>query len=190
MTLRQLRDNWDALPRLAGTSLPAPILALGEDILAGLPSLWDPTLAKRMASRRHITVSHGDCYLSQFLCPVSGAQDRDVYLIDFQGACGDLPAMDLVFLLAAFWTPEQRREERREERMLRIYLDALGRHGVTGYTWDDLVADYRISLAYMLFYPAWDAVNGSGRDYWEPKLRTLASAAEDWGRWELFASET
>lgn len=190
MTLRELRDNWDALLRLAGTSLPAPIISLGEAILAGLPSLWEPVLAKRMASRRHITISHGDCYLSQFLYPLPDAPDDAVYLIDFQGACGDLPAMDLVFLLAAFWTPEQRREGRREERMLRVYLDALGRHGVTGYTWDDLIADYRISLAYMVFYPAWDAVNGSGQDYWEPKLRTLASAAEDWGCRELFTSES
>ena len=71
--------------------------------------------------------------------------------------------------------------------MLRLYLDALSRQGVTGYTWDDLVTDYRIALAYMLFYPAWDAVNGSGQDYWEPKLRSIASAAEDWRCMELFA---
>ena len=94
--------------------------------------------------------------------------------------------MDLVFLLAAFWTPEQRRAGGREERMLHVYLDALGRHGVTGYTWNDLVAHYRISLVCMLFYPAWDAVNGSSRDYWEPKLRSLVSAAEDWRCTELF----
>lgn len=189
-TARQLRDDWNALRRLAGNALPAPIIALGEATLAGLPSLWETMLAERMASRRHITISHGDCYLSQFLCPLPNSTDNAVYLVDFQGACGDLPAMDLVFLLAAFWTPEQRREGRREERMLRVYLDALGRHGVRGYTWDDLIADYRISLAYMIFYPAWDAVNGSGRDYWEPKLRTLASAAEDWGCRDLFTSES
>ena len=187
MTMRQLRDDWDALRQLTGSSLPAPIITLGEATLAGLPSLWEPMLAERMAVRRHITISQGDCYPSQFLCPVVGAEKSRVYLIDYQGACGDLPAMDLVFLLAAFWTPERRREDQREERMLRVYLDALARHGVTGYTWDDLVADYRISLAYMIFYPAWDAVNGSGQDYWEPKLRSIASAAEDWRCMELFA---
>ena len=189
-TMRQLRDDWNALRRLAENTLPAPIIALGETTLAGLPSLWEPMLAERMASRRHITISHGDCYLSQFLCPRADSPDDAIYLVDFQGACGDLPAMDLVFLLAVFWMPEQRREGGREERMLHVYLDALGRHGVTGYTWENLIADYRISLAYMLFYPAWDAVNGSGRDYWEPKLRSLASAAEDWGCGDIFASDT
>jgi thiamine kinase-like enzyme len=158
-------------------------------MLAGLPSIWERALAERMSARRQLTVSHGDCYASQFLCPLPGAPDETVYLIDFQGACGDLPAMDLVFLLAAFWTPEQRRGGRREERMLQVYLDALGRYGVAGYTWDDLVADYRISLAFMIFYPAWDARNGSSREYWEPKLRSLASAADDWQCRELFAGE-
>jgi hypothetical protein len=41
----------------------------------------------------------------------------------------------------------------------------------------------------MIFYPAWDAVNGSSREYWEPKLRSLASAADDWQCRELFAGE-
>ena len=187
MTLRQFRDEWSALRQLAGASLPASILSLCEAMLAGLPSIWERALAERMSARRQLTVSHGDCYASQFLCPLPGALDETVYLIDFQGACGDLPAMDLVFLLAAFWMPEQRRDGRREERMLQVYLDALGRHGVTGYTWDDLVADYRISLAFMIFYPAWDALNGSSREYWEPKLHSLASAADDWQCRDLFA---
>ena len=186
MFLRQLRDDWDALCRMAGSALPASTISLCEAALAGLPSIWEPLLAEQVASRRSLTISHGDCYPSQFLCPRPDAPDGAVYLIDFQGACGDLPAMDLVFLLAAFWTPEQRRAGGREERMLHVYLDALGRHGVTGYTWNDLVAHYRISLVCMLFYPAWDAVNGSSRDYWEPKLRSLVSAAEDWRCTELF----
>ena len=189
MTQRQFRDEWSALRRMAGVSLPASIISLCEAMLAGLPSIWERLLAERMAARRQITLSHGDCYPSQFLCPLPGAVDETVYLIDFQGACGDLPAMDLVFLLAAFWTPEQRRDGRREERMLQVYLDALGRSGVVGYTWDDLVADYRISLAFMIFYPAWDALNGSSREYWEPKLLSLTSAAEDWQCRELFAGE-
>ena len=48
---------------------------------------------------------------------------------------------------------------------MRAYLDALTGHGVTGYSWDDLVRDYQIALAYMFFYPVWDALDGSSRDY-------------------------
>ena len=188
MTLRQFRDNWNAFQPKAGTTLPTPITTLIEAVLAELPKIWEPVLAERMAKRRHLTISHGDCYLSQFLNPLPGVSNDMTYLIDFQGACGDLPAMDLTFLFATFWSPEQRHTERREQRLLRMYLDTLHRHGITNYTWDDLVADYRISLAYMIFYPVWDAVNGSSREYWEPKLRCLTSAAEDWPCRELFTS--
>jgi hypothetical protein len=71
---------------------------------------------------------------------------------------------------------------------LRLYHGALMRHGIAGYSWDDLITDYRIALAFMLFYPVWDATNGSNRAYWEPKQRCLASAADDWACRELFAS--
>lgn len=185
MTLRQSSDNWNAVRQVAETTLPSPITALFAAVLTELPKIWEPVLAERMATRRHLTISHGDCYLSQFLCPLSGVSDNTTYLIDFQGACGDLPAMDLTFLFATFWSREQRHTDQREHRLLRVYLDALHRHGITGYTWDDLVADYRISLACMIFYPVWDAVNGSSREYWEPKLRCLTSAAEDWQCREL-----
>ncbi|MGE5333827.1 MAG: phosphotransferase [Nitrososphaerota archaeon] len=188
MTVRQFRDNWNAFQSMAGPTLPAPITTLYESVLAELPHIWEPVLAERMARLRQLTISHGDCYLSQFLCPLPDAPNGTAYLIDFQGACGDLPAMDLTFLFATFWSPEQRHTAQREHRLLRLYLDTLHRHGIASYTWDDLVADYRISLAFMIFYPVWDAVNGSSRDYWEPKLRCLASAAEDWECRDLLAS--
>ena len=186
--LREFTDNWGAFQRMTGETLSSATRALGDEALAALPHLWQQHLAERMAARRQLTISHGDCYLSQFLCPLPESSDTATYLVDFQGACGDLPAMDLVFLFATFWTPEQRQEGQREERLLRAYLDALMGYGVTGYSWDDLVRDYQIALAFMFFYPVWDALDGSSRDYWEPKLRCLASAVDDWGCRELFAS--
>ncbi len=186
-SLREFTDNWGAFQQMASETLSTATRALGDAALAALPHLWQQHLAERMAARHQLTISHGDCYLSQFLCPLLESSDTATYLIDFQGACGDLPAMDLVFLFATFWTPEQRHEDQREERLMRAYLDALVRRGVTSYSWDDLVRDYRIALAFMFFYPVWDALDGSSRDYWEPKLRCLASAVDDWGRHELFA---
>lgn len=186
MALGEFADNWITFQRTAGDVLPESVTDLYEETLSGLQFLWKHRLAGRIADRRNLTISHGDCYLSQFLCPLPGSPDASTYLIDFQGACGDLPAMDLVFLFATFWTPEQRRQQDCEQRLLRLYHAALGEHGVAGYSWDDLLMDYRISLAFMLFYPIWDAVNGSRQSYWEPKLCCLASAAEDWRITALF----
>jgi Ecdysteroid kinase-like family len=186
-SLREFTEEWSTLQQTAGATLPASTRTLLNAALAALPHIWERALAERVAARRWLTISHGDCYLSQFLCPLADSPNDATYLIDFQGACGDLPTMDLVFLLATFWTPEQRHERRREERLLHAYHDALTRNGITTYTWEQLVEDYRIALAFMLFYPVWDAINGSSRDYWEPKLRCLASAADDWRCRELFA---
>ncbi len=186
-TLDQFTETWDAFQQADGETPSASTRALCNEALAALPHLWEQRLAERIAARRQLTISHGDCYLSQFLCPLPGSSDAATYLIDFQGACGDLPAMDLVFLFATFWTPQQRHEDQREQRLLRAYHNALTRYGIPGYTWDDLVSDYRIALAFMLFYPVWDACNGSSGDYWEPKLRCLARAADDWQCRALFA---
>ena len=187
-THHQFTDEWHTLRERERNSLPEAVCTLYDEALAALPRIWEQLLTERMAARRYLTISHGDCYLSQFLCPLPRSLDGHTYLIDFQGACGDLPAMDLVFLFATFWTPGQRHEDDREERLLRAYLDALNHLGIHDYRWDDLIADYRIALAFMIFYPVWDAINGSSRDYWEPKLRCLTSAAEDWGCRELFAT--
>ena len=48
------------------------------------------------------------------------------------------------------------------------------------YSREDCYDDYRLGIAdYWLFYPIWDKTNGSGREYWWPKLRCLVGAYRD-----------
>jgi hypothetical protein len=101
--------------------------------------------------------------------------------VDWQGSWADLPTFDLTHLFATFWTPEQRREEDREEGMLRRYLEILEGAGVRGYGWEQLRRDYRLSLIFLVLHPVWDAVSGSGRSYWWPKLACLTGGYRDWG---------
>ena len=80
--------------------------------------------------------------------------------------------------LATFVTPDQRREGGFEARLQRRYAGLVAAGG--RYTWEDSYDDYRLGIAdYWLFYPIWDEVNGSGRDYWWPKLRCLVGAYRD-----------
>ena len=178
------RTDWAIFCGTVGADLPAGSRALYERAFAGLLELWASHFAERVSTRRCLTFSTGDCYLCQFFCPRDGA--GQTYLFDFQDICADFPAVDPVFLFASFWTPEQRHEGDREIRMLRRYLERLHAHGVTGYTWDELSADYRLMLAALIFYPIWDAVNGSPRDYWWPKMNCLTAAYADWRCEELF----
>jgi hypothetical protein len=184
--LASTASDWAAFSVAEDNDIPGDLRALYEAALPHLPALWDRYLAGRVPARRHVTLCHGDCYFAAFLCPrESGSR---TYIIDWQGPFVDLAARDLNYLFANFWTSAQRQENGREVRLLRRYHGALLAHGVEGYEWDDLVADYRLMLIIRIFLPIWDAVNRSPRAYWWPKLRCLTDAYRDWRCEELLGA--
>lgn len=167
--------EWTKFRESFGKRVPPEWLELGEAALASLPRLFKKYIQPRLESLRSLTISHGDCYLTQFLVPRAGT--RSAYLVDFQDASVNFPAFDLVYLFCTFWTQPQRALH--EHRLLHRYLDGLDRLGVD-YSWENLSADYRLCIAYMLFDPVWNAVSGSSPDYWFPKLSSLVDAYLDW----------
>lgn len=183
-SMKDGHDEWAAFIAAEGEWFPDSLRTLYECILAGQSTWWDRYLAPRVTTHRNLTLSHGDGYLSQFLCPREGASGP-TYLIDFQGPKGDFATDDLVHLFAIFWTPEQRHEGDRELRCLRRYHDALQAHGVRGYTWEQLLDDYCLRLICMLQVTVWDQTNGSARSYWWPKMQCLAAAFRDHDAWRL-----
>jgi hypothetical protein len=107
------------------------------------------------------------------------------YLLDWQSPTVDIGGYDLANLCATFWTPEQRHDAEREQQILRRYHAALQVHGVRGYAWDDLLADYRSGLIYWLLVPLQDRYGGASTDYWWPKMQCLAAAFGEWNCAEL-----
>jgi len=176
---QQTQKFWDSFIADEGACFPADLRTLYEGALASLPHLWERYLAPRVPTFTNMTMSHSDCYLSQFLCPNTSAPGP-TYLVDFQGPDTDFGAFDLVHLFATFWTHEQRKENDREVQMLHRYHEGLQSHGVTNYSWDDLLTDYKVLLTYMLFYPLWDQTDGANKDYWWPKMQCLIHAYQDW----------
>ncbi|MGI8856138.1 MAG: oxidoreductase family protein [Thermomicrobiales bacterium] len=172
--IRDATANWERFIAAEGATFPDDLRALYEHALSQLPRLWDRYLGERIASRRNQTLSNEDSYFAQFLCPRDSA--GRTFIIDFQNPNTDLAALDLVYLFATFWTPAQRAE--RESRLLRRYHHALQAHGVD-YDWDELIADYRLMIIHMIFFPLWDQVNGSRRAYWWPKMQCLTGAYRD-----------
>ena len=122
-------------------------------------------------------MSNGDCYFAQFLCPKDPA-DR-AYLVDFQDASANFGPYDLVYMLATFWTSAQRQTDHREDRLLRRYHAGLQANGVTGYSWEACLRDYKMMIVFMIFDPVWNQVSGSAQRYWLPKLRCLTDAFQD-----------
>jgi hypothetical protein len=178
---------WEALIAAEGDWFPSDLKLMYETILQQLPHLWRRYLQPRLATFSHLTLTHGDAYLANFLCPQEG-QRGNSYLIDWQSPEVYLGASDLVTMCATFWTREQRAEGERERKVLAQYHRTLQENGVSGYAWDDLVRDYQYSLVDWLLVPLQDRFEGSDKSYWWPKMQCLAHAFEDWNVSELFVS--
>lgn len=147
-----------------------------KDALENYPKLWGRYVKPRSQTLSGLTVTHNDCYLTQFLCPKLG--HTHTYLVDFQSSCTDFATRDLVYLMATFWTREQR--QRYERDVLRHYHRVLLEQGVKRYDLDQLFEDYRLMLIDMVFHPVWDTTYGAAPTYWQPKLKCLINAYLDW----------
>ncbi len=177
--------EWARFVAAVSDSLPTDIYTLYSRVLARLPSLWEPYLAPRITGLRDVTLSHGDCYLTQFLCPRDPSASDSTYLVDFQDVSGNFGAYDLAYLIPTYWGPEQRRQGGREARLLRRYLGGLEDAGVEGYGWDELLTDYKLMVTLMLFDPVFNQVSGSPESVWRSKMQCLVAAYRDLGCAEL-----
>lgn len=116
--------------------LPDGALGAGAQISANywalMCALWE----------RPTTLLHQDFRCDNLFFEPAGATE-DVVVIDWQGVGRGPGAYDLAYLLAGSLTIEHRRNH--EERIARAYHERLVGHGVSGYRFDDLWDDYRIS---------------------------------------------
>lgn len=177
--LQRRRRSWDELIAAEGAWLPADIRELYEWLFDRLPFHWEHYLEPRFRHQTHLTLVHGDAYFANFLCPrLPGA--GATYLLDWQSSTVDLAGYDLANLIATFWTPAQRQQDKREQKMLRHYHDTLCAHGVVGYSWDMLLTDYRSGLIFWLLMPVQDRFGGAGKAYWWPKMQCLVAAFREW----------
>jgi hypothetical protein len=172
-------DELDHFLSNAGANISNDSRRLLEGAVERLPYLWMHYVKSRVESYQKMTLSHGDCYLTQFLSPIQPGS-APVCLVDFDSASGNFPAYDLVYLLSTFWSRAQRLGNARERHFLLHYHTILCQAGVENYCFADLCQDYRLMLCYMLLDAPADQVRGSPASYWQPKLRCLAEAYEDW----------
>jgi thiamine kinase-like enzyme len=186
--LQRRTSSWERLMAREGGWFPKDLRALYESVLARLPRHWQRYLEPRFRARQRLTLTHGDAYFANFLCPKPPATGP-TYLLDWQSPGFDIGGYDLANLCATFWTPEQRHENQREVTTLYRYHAVLQAHGVHDYTWDDLQTDYQIGLIFWLLMPVQDGADGSRKDYWWPKMQCLVAAFRDWRCEELLERE-
>jgi hypothetical protein len=182
--LRRRNVSWESLLANEATWFPHDLRDLYNQVLVHLRQHWQSYLEPRFHAMRSLTLVHGDAYFANFLCPKHPAAGA-TYLLDWQSPVVDIAGYDLANLCATFWTPEQRHEDQREDRILRRYHTILQAYGVKDYGWEQLVTDYKTGLIYWLLVPVQDRYGGSSREYWWPKMQCLVAAFRDWQCHEL-----
>jgi hypothetical protein len=183
--LQRRTTSWQHLIATESSWFPQDLRELYESVFAHLRPYWERFLAPRFREQKHLTLIHGDAYFANFLCPKNHASPAPTYWLDWQSPSFDISGYDLVNLCATFWTSEQRNEGQREENILRQYHAALQRYGVSNYSWDELLTDYKLSLIFWLLMPVQDCYGGARKLYWWPKMQCLAAAFREWRCEEL-----
>lgn len=125
---------------------------------------------------------HGDVNATNILTP--RADGRPIYILDRQpfdwSLTNWLGVYDVVYSMVLDWDVETRREQ--ELPMLRRYYAGLLQRGVRDYTWDDLLADYRLMLP-MGVYIATEfcrgGINVPFTERWLSMLRRTLTACDD-----------
>jgi len=143
-------------------------------------SAW--ALTSRYRSREHLTIVHGDAHVWNLMYPRDTAADG-LRLIDWDAWRLELAARDLAYMMAVHWYPERRR--RLETPLLRRYHDALGTNGVSGYRFEALWEDYRLSVIWQLAVPVWQSAVKLGPWIWWSHLERILQAFDDLGCEEL-----
>ena len=144
-----VRPGFEPLLAHARDEIPTAWVEALHQIMSAHPA----AMRARLAQDGHFTLIHGDPNPGNILTAVAG--DGQVYLVDRQpfdwSFTAWLGASDLAYMMALWWDPELRREL--EMDVLRHYHASLQQRGVTGYTWEQVLADYRLSLMQMVYVP-------------------------------------
>jgi hypothetical protein len=164
------RDHLPAFFKDLGADLP---FADRKVLEAAFNSSLQPWL--RLLDQRALTVTHGDAHTWNFLFPRSG--EGMPYLIDWQVWHLDLGARDLAFMIALHWDRTARRQL--ELSLLRRYHEELLSAGISNYSFDDLLLDYRRCLVRNLTFPILFWSRGLPREAWRNRLDCALAAFRD-----------
>ncbi|MET4386787.1 aminoglycoside phosphotransferase (APT) family kinase protein [Bradyrhizobium sp. F1.4.3] len=135
-------------------------------------------LSQRYHSRRHVSITHGDAHIWNFLLPRAGVTDT-VRIFDFDLWSINVPTGDLAYMMAMQWYPERR--QALERAMLNRYHETLIAQGVSGYTRGALDQDYRWSVLWHITKPVWQWSINIPPVIWWNNLERVMLAVEDLG---------
>jgi hypothetical protein len=130
------RERLSDLKAAVGKFLNAKHIAVLEKVAAAYPKVR----RERLLAGKGISLVHRDLHPGNIVY-----SPRESMIVDWQSWCVDTPTDDLAYMIAFFW-PEHLRHFQ-ELPLLHRYHETLGRQGITNYSWDDFIYDYKASIA-------------------------------------------
>jgi hypothetical protein len=144
LSLEIYRDGWQPFLGRFGSSLTDEAIVAGGLIRGSFDQVIDHL------GTPPLTLVHGDFRADNLFVDVANLQ-RPLVVLDWQIAYQCRGVFDVAYLLGGSLQIDDRR--RVESVLLSRYHEALCRAGVSGYSLDDCIADYRWSLMYATLYP-------------------------------------
>lgn len=129
----------------------------------------------RYLSGKNLTLVHRDPHFWNFLFPKN--KKDDVYLIDWDSYRMDIPTHDIAYFIAVHWNREERSQY--EKPLLEYYYEQLLEKGVENYSFEDLLSDYKISVASMIFLSGMKERIGIPERVWLNQFGNIMDAIED-----------
>ena len=128
---------WAALVEKAGDGMPPGLRILGDHLIPNVRRI------KARLTRPPRTVVHGDYRLDNCFFP-TGANSQQVVVIDWEFCTKGRGTYDVATFISEAFSPTKRREV--ELDLLREYHSILEEGGVRGYSFEECLNDYRLSM--------------------------------------------
>jgi len=134
-----------------GTKIEIALESHWPDLMCKIFDAHPYVLMNRIKDVNGFTLIHGDPNYTNILVPLES--DRPLYLIDRQPFDWSLTTWlalyDLVYVIILDWDVETRRNW--EIPILKRYHEELVKRGISNYSWDDLIQDYRLCIPMGLY---------------------------------------
>jgi Ser/Thr protein kinase RdoA (MazF antagonist) len=158
------QTHWPVFQERLGDTLTPRLRALGNGFAARVPAILD------RLSEPPVTLVHADYRLDNMFFATAPEHDPLV-VIDWQLMSRGRGTYDLAYFLAQSVEPERR--ERIEIDAVRQYHERLCEHGVTGFSVEQCLDDYRLATLWSMVYPI---TAGGGMDLANERGVALATA--------------
>ena len=130
-------DAWKSLIEKAGDGMPQGLRTLGDRLNPEVPNI------KARLTKPPKTIVHGDFRLDN--CFFSTADDSQLPVVfDWEFCVRARGAYDVATFVSEAFPTQQRREV--EMGLLRTYHSVLVDNGISGYTFEECLDDYRLSM--------------------------------------------